>query len=44
MDALITESRKAFYKALVNVLLIDPSGVPSNADKDNPSASRSRRG
>ena len=36
MDALITESRKAFYKALVNVLLIDPSGVPSNADKNNP--------
>ncbi|MDC8448335.1 MAG: NgoMIV family type II restriction endonuclease [Nitrospira sp.] len=36
MDAIITESRKAFYKALVNVLLIDTAGVPSNADKDNP--------
>ena len=34
-ESLFTESRRAFYKALVRVLLIDPAGVPSNADKDN---------
>jgi len=34
-EAYFSEARKAFYKSLVNLLLIDQKGVPSNADKDS---------
>lgn len=35
-DSLFAQARKSFYKSLVNVLLTDSTGVPSNADGNNP--------
>jgi len=35
-NSLFTQARKSFYKSLVNVLLTDSTGVPSNADGSNP--------
>ncbi|MBX3330854.1 MAG: hypothetical protein KF722_10665 [Nitrospira sp.] len=35
-DSLFAQARKSFYKSLVNVLLTDSIGVPSNADGNNP--------
>lgn len=36
MEGAFTQSRKALYKSLISLLLTDPTGVPSNADKHNP--------
>jgi len=35
-ESFFSQSRKMFYKSLVNILLTDSNGVPSNADKNNP--------
>lgn len=35
-ESLFAQARKSFYKSLVSVLLTDSTGVPSNADGNNP--------